>query len=164
MKTDAMQTEIAVTFDVVLVYAECKKTDTAAVTALFEALSHTGTNVDLISLIPPRRAAGGLSFSVFSCDFSKVLRAAAQLKNSHAAMRIEVCGGYSKIVLRGSYFPQETGIAAGFFRALREADSETMLISASDTTISALVRTDELDKTVAALETAFPDAKTIYPD
>ena len=39
-----------------------------------------------------------------------------------------------------------------------------MLVSASGSAIDVLVRTDELDKTIAALEHAFPEAETIYPE
>ncbi|MBE7048825.1 MAG: ACT domain-containing protein [Ruminococcaceae bacterium] len=156
------RTDIIVTFDVVLVYATCKKTDADAVAILFEELSRIGINIDLISLIPPRHAAGILSFTVFNYDFAKILRAVAKLKNSCDTMRMEVCGGYAKIALRGHYFAQETGIISAFFSALRRADSETMIISSSDTTIAALVPVEALDEVVAALETAFPDAETEY--
>ncbi len=154
--------EILVSFDVVLVYAECKKAEPGYAAELFSSLSRTNANIDLISLIPPRRMSGGLSFSVFSSDFTKVLRAVAQLKETLADTRIEASGGYSKVTLRGERFAYETGVAARFFNALREADSETMLVSASDSTISALIRSDELDKTVAALEKAFPESETYY--
>lgn len=160
----AQKTEICVNFDVVLVCAECRKTDTGEMADLFRTLSLSGTNIDLISLIPPRRSAGSLSFSVYSCDFAKVLRAAAQLKDAPSAMRLEVNGGYSKITLRGTHFSRETGIVADFFSALYAAGSETALITASDKSISVLVGTDELDKTVAAIEEAFPDATVIYQE
>lgn len=159
---DSKKTEIAVAFDMVLVYAECKKADANAIADLFCALSGTGTNIDLISMIPPRRSAGGLAFSVFNCDFAKVLRATAQLKDAGNAMRIEVSGGYSKITLRGASFPHETGIAADFFNALRKADSETMLVVAAEGSLSVLMKTDALDRTVSALENAFPASETVY--
>ncbi|MBE7011024.1 MAG: hypothetical protein E7418_06005 [Ruminococcaceae bacterium] len=156
--------EIIVQFDVVLIHADCPLINLHDITQLFKVLANTGVSIDLISFIPSRRTGSTLSFSTFSSDFSKVLRAIAQLKNQCGNMRIEVNGGYSKITLKGSRFLQETGIAAGFFNTILEIDSELMLVTATGNAIDVLVRTDELDKTVAALEQAFPETETVYPE
>ncbi len=158
------QTEINVVFDVVLVCTSQQKTDTDMTADLFSALSRTGVNIDLISLVPSRPNGGGLSFSVFNHDFAKALRTIAQLKKTHALFPVKVSGGYSKITLCGAHFAQEIGIAASFFNALKSVHVEPLLVSATTATISALVRSDQLDHAVSALEKAFPAAKIHYSD
>ncbi len=149
MKQDSV--EILVTDDVVLVQVSGIPI-TATITAeLFSAFSDAGINIDLISHTPAGRCSG-LSFTVMSCDFSKVLKAAAQLKGRMAAMRTSVQGGYSKITLRGAHFPDECGIASACFCALAQAEAEFALISASDTSLSVLVPSSTLDKTITYLE------------
>lgn len=155
-------TKITVDFDVVLVYAEAQKTDACGIADLFRTLSASDIRTDLIGLIPPRRTPGGLSFSVASCDFSRMLKAAAQTRSRHTDMRIEVCGGYSRVMLHRPETAHASHPAADFLTAMCEADSEIMLLASSDAAIGVLVRTDELDKTVAALERAFPQAKVTY--
>ena len=156
------QPEIKIEFDATLVCIASKKNNAVAMTALFDALAQEQVNVDGISLIPSHPFWGGLSFSVYDCDFAKVLKSIAQLKQIYTPVDIEVCGGYTKIVLRGETFPQETGIVANFFKSMQKAGTEPALISSSDTTIAALIRTEELDKTVAALESFFPNAAVTY--
>ena len=158
------KTEIIIQFDTVLIHAHCPAITLCDITLLCKTLADTGICIDLISFIPTRRTGASLSFSVLSGDVSKVLRTTAQLKNNNSVMRIEVSGGYSKITVRGTGFLQKTGIAARFFNAFSQIGSELMLVSASGSAIDVLVRTDELDKTIAALEHAFPEAETIYPE
>ena len=159
---NADKTEIFVTFDVVSVYLEFKKPAADVAAELFTVLKDAGAGVDLISLTPLRRSVSGLSFSVYNCDFSKVLKAAAQLKDESDPLRLEVSGGYAKITLRGVSLSKKSGLAAGFFRALRAANPETVLLSASDVTLSVLVRMAELDRMLAEIEKVFPAAETIY--
>lgn len=158
------KTDIIVQFDVVLIYADCPAVSLSDITLLCKMLADTGISIDLISFIPSWRSGTSLSFSVLSTDVSKVLRATACLKSNCTNMRIEVSGGYSKITIKSPRFLQETGIAARFFNSFYQIGSELMLVSASGSAIDVLVRTDELDKTVAALEQAFPEAKTMYPE
>lgn len=161
LKTD-QRTQITVDFDVILVYAETKKTDACGIADLFRTLSASCIRADLIGMIPPRRTPGGLSFSVASGDFSRMLRAAAQTKGRHPDMRIEVCGGYSRIMLYKGETPCAVHPTADFLTAMCAAESEIMLLASSDAAIGVLVRTDELDKTLEALEKAFPSAEVTY--
>lgn len=154
--------KMIVTFDVVAVYLEFKKPASTVAAELFTLLQAGGVGVDLISLTPLRRSCSGLSFSVFNRDFSKVLKAAAQLKDESDPLRLEVSGGYAKITLCGVILTEPSDSASGFFHALSVAAPETVLISAADTTLSVLVRMAELDKILAAIEQHFPDAETIY--
>ncbi len=156
------QPEIKIEFDATLVCIASKENNAVTMTALFDALAQEQVNVDVISLIPSHPFWGGLSFSVCDCDFAKVLKSIAQLKQIYTPVDIEVCGGYTKIVLRGENFPHETGIVANFFKSMQKAGTEPALISSSDTTIAALIRTEELDKTVTALESFFPNATVGY--
>lgn len=146
--------EIIVSDDVVRVEVTGMHMDTVSAASLFDILANIGVNVDLISLTPSNHRFGFLTFSVFSQDFSKVLKAAAQWKNG-TSLRICVQGGYSKITLRGARLPEETGVASACFHAISQAAAETVLVTASDTTLSFLVPTDALDRTVSAIEEAF---------
>ncbi|MBE7021844.1 MAG: hypothetical protein E7414_01330 [Ruminococcaceae bacterium] len=159
---DAEKTEIFVTFDVVAVYLEFKKPAAAVTAELFTLLKETGAGVDLISLTPLRRSVSALSFSVDNCDFSKVLKAAAQLKDESGPLRLEVSGGYAKITLHGNGLSKKDGMLAGFSHALRRAAPETILISASDLTLSVLVRMAELDRMLTEMEGDFPGAEITY--
>lgn len=156
--------EIMIQFDVVLIHADCPTINLQEMTQLFKALADAGVSIDLISFIPSRRTGLTLSFSVFSADFPKVLRTIAQPKSQCGNMRMEANGGYSKITLKGTQFPKENGIAARFFNTFLETNSELTLVAATSNAIDVLVPTDVLDKTVAALEQTFPNAKTIYPE
>jgi len=153
---------ITVTFDVVAVYLEFKKPAATVAAELFTRLQNSDVGVDLISLTPLRRSCSGLSFSVLNRDFSKVLKAAAQLKDENDPLRLEVSGGYAKITLCGVLLAEASDSASGFFRALSAAAPETVLISAADTTLSVLVCMADLDKILAAIEQYFPDAETEY--
>lgn len=158
MKQDSV--EILVTDDVVLVQVSGIPI-TAAITAeLFSAFANAGINIDLISHTPVGRCSG-LSFTVMSSDFSKVLKSIAQLKGKMATMRTSVQGGYSKVTLRGPHFPDECGIASACFCALAQAEAECALISASDTSLSVLVQTNALDRTLSRLENTFPQAYSL---
>ncbi|MBQ2696607.1 MAG: hypothetical protein IJF61_04830 [Clostridia bacterium] len=146
--------EILVSDDIVRVEVTGKIIDTAFAADLFDTLTKIGVSVDLISLAPGSHRLGLLTFSVYNRDFSKVLKAAAQWKNG-TALRICVQGGYSKITLCGARLSQETGVASRCFHAISQADTEVVLATASDTTLSFLVPTDALDRTVSSLEETF---------
>lgn len=157
---DKKQTEITVTDDVVLVQMTDTKTETRTIAELFSLLTENEVSIDLINLTPVRHSADNLAFSVSSCDFSKVLKAIARLKDKAQTRRISVSGGYSKITLKGDRFPEETGIISASFSALSEANAEVFLVSSSDTTLSFLVQTELLDKALFHLEKAFTNYDT----
>lgn len=156
------QTEIQVVFDVVSVYAVHEQGGTGFLGTLFDGLAKIGINVDLISMTPGVEQSEGFSFSASGADFSKLIKTAANMKESVGALRLMVCGGYAKVTLRGSHFPEETGVAAKLFQALEESKTAPALISSSDVSISVLISADALDKTLMALEHAFPSAKIYY--
>jgi len=149
--------EISVSFDVILVYLEFKKTAAEVAAELFLLLKEANVCVDSLNLMPLRRPASGLSFAVQNGDFGKVLRAAAQLKDKSDPMQLTVSGGYAKIVLNST-----SKTMGGFFQALSLALPETVCISATGTTLSALVPMAELDRMLGALEKVFPNAQTVY--
>ncbi len=152
------QTEILVFFDIVSVSLRCEKEETGKMAALFQTLSEIGANIDLISLLPIQNEGVLLSFSVFSCDFLKVLKKTKEMKS----LRVEVQGGYAKICMQGKHFPFETGIASLFFAALGQAECEVAMISSSDQSLSALVLQGDLDRVLECLETSFPDARISF--
>lgn len=154
------QIEILIDFDVVWVFASGGNGGSD----LFSAVSEAGVTVDLISMTREEGQECALSFSVFSRDFSKVLKAMAGLKKKGNLLKFRVQGGFGKITLRGNNLPEETGIAADFFKALSVAGAETPLISSSDISISVLLKAEELDKTLSSLECFFPQALVVYQD
>lgn len=149
--------EISVSFDVILVYLEFKKTAAEVAAELFLLLKEANVSLDSLNLMPLRRPASGLSFAVENGDFSKLLRTFAQLKDKSDPMQLTVSGGYAKICLAAT---SET--MSGFFRALSLALPETICISATGTTLSALVPMAGLDRMLNELEKVFPNAETVY--
>lgn len=150
------QKEIAITLsdDVVRVDVSGLGFDITTVAALFSALTKAGVCIDLLCLAPRGNKPDSLIFSVDSQNFSKVLKTVAQFKNN-TALRISVQGGYSKITLTGINLPEETGTTAACFNALSQAGAESVLVSASGTTLSVLVQTEALDRTLACFENRF---------
>ncbi|MBE7010054.1 MAG: hypothetical protein E7418_01020 [Ruminococcaceae bacterium] len=151
------QTEIAVTFDVILVYLEFKKSAAEVAADLFLQLRKMGAKIDSLNLMPLRRPAFGLSFAVESDDFAKVLKVASILKDKSDPMQLTVCGGYAKITIVSAQ-----DALSGFFESLSSALPETVCLSATGTALSALVPMADLDKMLSELEKAFPSAKTVY--
>lgn len=125
--------------------------------ALFSALAEAGICIDLLCLASTGHRLDNLIFSVVSQDFSKVLKAVARFKKN-TALRISVQGGYSKITLKGMNLSEERGIASGCFSALSQAGAEPTLVTASGTTLSVLVQTEALDRTLSCFEDIFGSA------
>lgn len=140
--------------DVVRVEVSGTCLDNTTIATLFALLAKEGISIDLLCFAPASHQPTSLIFSVFNQDFTKVLKATAQIKKT-TALRIIVQGGYSKITLHGVNLPKETGIASGCFSALSGAESETSLMSASGMDLSLLVQNESLDKTLSCLESIF---------
>ncbi len=155
--------EMLVSFDVVLVRVPCGSCQADTVCDLFESLEKTGAVVDLISLVPPRRSRrGGLSFSVINCDVTKVMKAVSGARPCCAESCVEVCGGYSKVVLRGDFGAETTSILSTFFKALKSSGAEIAMVASSASAVAVLLPAEELDKTLESLEKAFPKTEITY--
>ncbi len=155
--------ELLVSFDVVLVRVPCGTCQADTVCDLFASLSEAGAVVDLISLVPPRRSSrGGLSFSVINCDVTKVMKAVCGAKPCCSDACIEVSGDYSKIVLKGEFGAETTGVLATFFKALKSSGAEIAMVESSASAIAVLLPAEELDKTLESLEAAFSGTPITY--
>lgn len=145
--------KLQVTDDIIRVKAEGACLCAATASALFSLLAEDGISVDLISLTLGE-ATGALTFSVASCDITRVLKAVAQGKEK-TSLRIFVQGGFSKITLQGNGFSNKPGVAAACFRALSQAQTDAVLLAATGTDISVLIETVALDRTLFCFEEIF---------
>lgn len=118
-----------------------------------QSLAQAGIVVDMISQTAPLGSTIRFSFSAPYAGFDKALKALHGLPNAPGAPAVS--GGYSKINLFGEEMVHSVGVAARALDALQQAAVDIALITTSDLDISLLVRQEDVDVAVDALNKAF---------
>lgn len=122
----------------------------ASMVNTLEALKEKEIVVDMISQTAPYGGKIHFCFTTSSTNFE-----AAVATVSHAANSPMISVGYSKINLFGEEMVESVGVAARAMAALQKGNIEVSLITTSDLDISLLVRSEDEDVAIEALQTAF---------
>ena len=110
--------------------------------------------VDMIGQSAPHGTNIDFSFTTSDANLAAVMKALPSLKTGDGAAPL-ISSGYSKVNLYGKEMVMSCGVAAGALHALAEAGVEISLITTSDLDISLLLRSEDEDTALAALQKAF---------
>lgn len=117
-----------------------------------DVFARAGIVVDMICQSAPRGASVDFSFTTSYANFAAVMQALPAAVKTNPPL---ISGGYSKINLYGEEMVTSCGVAARALSALAAVSIEIVLITTSDLDISLLIRQQDEDAALAALNTAF---------
>ena len=117
-----------------------------------EVFAKAGIVVDMICQSAPRGTEVDFSFTTNYRNLAAVMAALPEAAKAHPPL---ISGGYSKLNLFGEEMVTSCGVAARALRALARAGVEIVLITTSDLDISLLVRQQDEDTALEALQKAF---------
>ena len=117
-----------------------------------EVFAKAGIVVDMICQSAPRGTEVDFSFTTSYRNLAAVMAALPEAAKAHPPL---ISGGYSKLNLFGEEMVTSCGVAARALRALAGAWVEIVLITTSDLDISLLVRQQDEDTALEALQKAF---------
>lgn len=117
-----------------------------------EVFAKAGIVVDMICQSAPRGTEVDFSFTTSYRNLAAVMAALPEAAKAHPPL---ISGGYSKLNLFGEEMVTSCGVAARALRALAGAGVEIVLITTSDLDISLLVRQQDEDTALEALQKAF---------
>jgi len=131
--------------------------------AIFEALANANINVDMIVQNTSTAGTTDISFTVPKADVATAEPIVAGLAREMKAGGVNHDNDIAKISLVGAGMKTSPGIAAKMFRVLADNDVNIEMISTSTIRVSVVVRTENMQKAVRALHTAFNlDSGTDY--
>ncbi len=135
--------------DVMLIsYADA---DVPFMAATLGALASAGVVVDMISQTAPTGKTIRFSFTAPGSHFDTAIRVLGK-DGVHSPL---ISGGHAKINLFGEEMVESVGVAARALAALNAEKLEIALITTSDFDISLLLRQEDTDIAVRALQSAF---------
>ena len=117
-----------------------------------EVFAKAGIVVDMICQSAPRGTEVDFSFTTSYRNLAAVMAALPEAAKAHPPL---ISGGYSKLNLFGEEMVTSCGVAARALRTLAGAGVEIVLITTSDLDISLLVRQQDEDTALEALQKAF---------
>lgn len=117
-----------------------------------DVFAKAGIVVDMICQSAPRGSEVDFSFTTSYDNFTAVMVALPDAVKSNPPL---ISGGYSKINLFGEEMVTSCGVAARALQALAQVSVEVVLITTSDLDISLLVRQQDEDVALEALNKAF---------
>lgn len=117
-----------------------------------DVFARAGIVVDMICQSAPKGDSVDFSFTTSYKNFAAVMKALPEAAKVHPPL---ISGGYSKINLYGEDMVTCCGVASRALTALAGANVEIALITTSDLDISLLIRQQDEDAALTALQTAF---------
>ena len=117
-----------------------------------DVFARAGIVVDMICQSAPRGEAVDFSFTTSYANYAAVMKALPEAAKAHPPL---ISGGYSKINLFGEEMVVSCGVAARALNALAGENIEIALITTSDLDISLLIRQQDEDAALTALNRAF---------
>ena len=117
-----------------------------------DVFARAGIVVDMICQSAPRGEAVDFSFTTSYANFAAVMKALPEAAKVHPPL---ISGGYSKINLFGEEMVASCGVSARALNALAGENIEIALITTSDLDISLLIRQQDEDAALTALNRAF---------
>lgn len=119
---------------------------------MLERLRAAQVNVDMISQTPPAGGQIQFSFTVSVSDFDATQKTLTASGPHNGPM---LSSGYTKINLFGEEMLHTPGTAATALGILRNAGVEIMMVTTSEIDISLLVRQEDADIALQALQKGF---------
>ncbi|MEE0801801.1 MAG: ACT domain-containing protein [Gemmiger sp.] len=117
-----------------------------------DVFAKAGIVVDMICQSAPHSDRVDVSFTTSYSNFSAVMKALPEAAKDNPPM---ISGGFSKVNLFGEEMVTSCGVAARAMRALAAVGVEVILITTSDLDISVLIRQQDEDAALSALQQAF---------
>jgi len=124
---------------------------------IFEAVAARGCNIDMIvqNVSPQETQLTDVSFTLPEAHAQDAREALAALKAEIGFANLLYNENVGKLSLVGAGMRSHPGVSAKLFGALRDAGVNIEMISTSEIRISVVVRSEDLDKAVRAVHTAF---------
>ena len=125
--------------------------------AIFGALADAQINIDMIVQNVSAAATGltDISFTLPKTEGQTATRALTAIQREVGFASVQFDDSVGKLSLIGAGMRSHPGVSAQFFAALAEASVNIEMISTSEIRISVIVRSDDLDRAVQAIHTAF---------
>lgn len=123
--------------------------------ALFEPLANANVNVDMIVQNTSKEGHTDISFTVPKADIKVAEDIVSKVAKEIHADGVSHEANIAKISLVGAGMKTSPGIAAKMFRVLAENGVNIHMISTSTIRISVVVASDDMERAVRALHTAF---------
>jgi aspartate kinase len=124
--------------------------------AIFRAVADAEVNIDMI--VQNVSGTSGRTDVTFTCPMADGTRALAALEAVKTEIGFEDLrydDGIAKISLVGAGMRSHPGVSATFFAALSDAGINVEMISTSEIRISVVVRSQDVDRAVTAVHSAF---------
>lgn len=142
--------EINLTENVALVTFNNFPNNIKIIAQLFEKVSDSGVNIDMISQTPPIGEFITLSFSCNSNDIVAVLGVVNEFKKDYTAIKSKISDGHCKLQFFGKEMRYTPGVAANVLKLVAESNADVMLITTSELDVSMVVNShkamDIIDK------------------
>jgi aspartate kinase len=122
---------------------------------LFRALADRSVNVDMIVQNTSAHGTTDISFTVPKTDLAVSVETAQALANELGATGVTSDRDVSRVSLIGAGMKSHPGIAATMFETLAKEQVNIDMISTSTIRTSCIVRTDDVERAVRSLHTAF---------
>ena len=125
--------------------------------AIFGALADAQNNIDIIvqNVSPAATGLTDISFTLPKTEGQTATRALTAIQKEVGFASVQFDDSVGKLSLIGAGMRSHPGVSAQFFAALAEASVNIEMISTSEIRISVIVRSDDLDRAVQAIHTAF---------
>ena len=125
--------------------------------AIFQALADANINIDMIVQNVSAAATGvtDISFTLPKSEGHNATSALTRIQKEVGFDSLQFDDSIGKLSLIGAGMRSHPGVSATFFAALAEAQINVEMISTSEIRISVVVRSEDLDRAVRVLHTAF---------
>ena len=125
--------------------------------AIFQALADANINIDMIVQNVSAAATGvtDISFTLPKSEGHNATSALTRIQREVGFDSLQFDDSIGKLSLIGAGMRSHPGVSATFFAALAEAQINVEMISTSEIRISVVVRSEDLDRAVRGLHTAF---------
>lgn len=134
----------------------CQVPDKAGVAAkIFNEISKTGTNVDVIVQNVSHTKLTDISFTVPKTDLNKALAATKSIAQKIGAGEVTSQKNIARISIVGSGMRSHQGIAAKMFKTLADHKINIDMISTSEISISCIINKKNTENAVKELHKAF---------
>lgn len=146
---------ITVVEDVTLISLQDSPADINIIAKVFEMISGSGIDVDMISQTPEHSNMPDLSFTISDDDLGKILEISAKLRELNPDLRLSIRSGNCKISVFGEAMRGCPGVALKVFKAVADAKADISMITTSEVDISILVAKSDFENTLASITKAF---------
>lgn len=125
--------------------------------AIFQALADASINIDMIVQNISAAATGrtDISFTLPKTEGKNATEALSRIQKEVGFESLSFDDSIGKLSLIGAGMRSHPGVSATFFAALAEAGINVEMITTSEIRISVVVRSEDLDRAVQVVHTAF---------